>query len=304
MVSPFTLAVISTNMLYLAPLVRTRRGREVVQETKLRASELSNTAIENAQTLANDSKVKATELSSQAQESVRGAQRRMGELAQSGSQAAVDVSAQIKDKVSDLSGSVAENANMVPQLGKNAARQVSDVSKPAINSARNTLGQVSSNAASTLENAKQQSYSAASSMAGDKSKTDGEGSDAKHSTTTASSTKSNINRAAAKSVHLPVIDASAPASVGSGSMGEAKMAVDSSDSHYELKNTSEGLQDVTKSTPRQLTDTSNPFTNTTASNSAQQDHDNTTGIMDRPRAIPLADIDGAPVFGKYHEPGM
>jgi hypothetical protein len=134
--SPFGLVVLGVNAVYIAPLVNSRRGREVMQDAKVRAEELSTAAAQNVQVLADQGKAKATELSAQAQATAQNAQRRAGELAQSGSQAATDMSAQAKDKASDLSESFTMSADSMPPLA-----QTTEQSAPesVMDAARNTL---------------------------------------------------------------------------------------------------------------------------------------------------------------------
>ena len=318
-VSPFGLAVLGVHVLYIAPIIKSRQGREVLRNAKARAGDLSNAAIENAQTLANSSREKATELSSQAQATAQDAQRRLGEMAQSGSQTAADVSSQVKDKVSGISGNAAENVSKVPQMGRDEAKQASDASASAIDSARNTIGHTSENAASTLDNAKQNTSSALPDTLNQthtkESKSDAHDND--HSSTAAlaepssdllNTTHTTVNDHMGNPANMsqrPAVDVSAPAKSVQDTVGQLRSAGDVGDSHYELKSTSEGLKDATDSTPRHFAGTTNPFfKNMKAKNRAEGDQAGTTGIMGRPRAIPPADIDGSPVFGKFNEPGL
>lgn len=52
-VSPFWLAVLALNSLYMIPIIWSPRGREIAQDVKVRAGELTNAAATNGKNLAN-----------------------------------------------------------------------------------------------------------------------------------------------------------------------------------------------------------------------------------------------------------
>ncbi|KAJ0126530.1 Calpain-type cysteine protease ADL1 [Fusarium oxysporum f. sp. albedinis] len=102
-VSPFSIAVLGLTTLYIAPLINSPHGRAVAQDATVRGKELANAATEKGNTLVQDSRAKAAELSSKAHEAVGGVQQRVGSLAQSGKQNANDLSNQASNRATDVS---------------------------------------------------------------------------------------------------------------------------------------------------------------------------------------------------------
>lgn len=151
LVPPFGLAIIGLTSVYIAPLVNSPRGREVAHDAAVRADELRVAAVNNSQKLAQDSKAKAAELSSQAQVTAQNAQRRAGELAQNGKQAAVDLTNQATNKATASTGRA--NSSAGPYNNNNQAttgtvsNAASNISNSAADTAKQYLPQSVTNAA-------------------------------------------------------------------------------------------------------------------------------------------------------------
>lgn len=137
--SPFALVLLSVTMLYIAPLLQSRRGREVIEDATHRAADLGNVALENSQALAKDGKVKAAELYSKAQETAADTKRRVEELAQSGGQTAADMSSQLKAKASEVTDTAGKKASSLSQSGKEAVSQASDKTNSALGNANQRM---------------------------------------------------------------------------------------------------------------------------------------------------------------------
>jgi hypothetical protein len=101
--SPFSLAVLVLTSLFIAPLAASPRGREVAQDARLRAGELTNAAVANGKALAQGGRIEVAEQSSKAQEAASDTQQCIGRMAHSGKQTAADLSAQARGTADDLS---------------------------------------------------------------------------------------------------------------------------------------------------------------------------------------------------------
>ncbi|KAI3567865.1 Reticulon-domain-containing protein [Fusarium oxysporum f. sp. albedinis] len=117
-VSPFSIAVLGLTTLYIAPLINSPHGRAVAQDATVRGKELANAATEKGNTLVQDSRAKAAELSSKAHEAVGGVQQRVGSLAQSGKQNANDLSNQASNRATDLRDMGIDAINKAPGITK------------------------------------------------------------------------------------------------------------------------------------------------------------------------------------------
>ncbi|KAI9147190.1 hypothetical protein HJFPF1_13223 [Paramyrothecium foliicola] len=295
MLSPFALVLLSVTMLYIAPLARTPRGREVMEDARIRATNLGNAALENSQALANDGKAKASELTTKAQETAADAKRRAGELAQSGSQSAADMSGHVKDTLSDMSGTAAENVSALPQMGK-------DVMNKASNNTNAALGSVNQQVQSTLpERFQTGSQKVMESYNTNDTKND-HGSDMlfeKSNTTNATTDDRSFGEVTSERAP-PAYEESSMSGTGFNAEKHTSSTIDARDSHYELKGTSSGLKDVMQSTPRQTAgNTLTNLTDTMPGVASEGDQAGVTGVMGRPRGVPLANLDGSPGFGKH-----
>lgn len=254
--SPFALVLLGVTTLYIAPLLQSRRGREVIEDATHRAADLGSVALENSQALANDGKAKAAELYSKAQETAADTKRRVGELAQSGGQTAADMSSQLRAKASDVTGTAEEKASSMSQSGKNAVNQASDKTTSA------------------LGNANQRMHSA---------HPDGFQKDSQNDTEN-------------KLDHIPE-DTDNADNHHSYTQGYTHSAVDTDNSHYELKGSMEGARYETQQLPRQNVGANSVLLSDPIL-ASDGDQAGTHGIMGRPRGVPLSDLDGGPGFSQ------
>ncbi|CAG9986802.1 unnamed protein product [Clonostachys byssicola] len=317
-VSPFGLVLLGVTALYAAPLLTSRQGREVLEAAKARTADMSNAALESSQALAQAGKDKAVELSTVTQQSAADAKRRAGELVQGGTS---------PSKVTD------ENADALMEAAKNTVGKPSDKTSRAVGqnldqktrpshdtaaipSQKDTGKMTTSDKASFpigLDTQKTRpshdiptvhSHKDAGNMniSGSKSAGVGKLTDplSNPSTATGGIAKEHTHKYAEPARQLPTYQESNLANIGLGSAGNP--SVDTGDSHYELKNTSQGLRDVAQSTPRH--DASTTISATSAAPGLAQDAEQEqadSGILNRPRAIPpLANLDQtSPAFGKH-----
>ncbi|CAI6095939.1 unnamed protein product, partial [Clonostachys chloroleuca] len=283
-VSPFGLVLLGITALYAAPLVTSRQGREVLEAAKARTADMSNAALESSQALAQAGKDKAAELSTATQQTAADAKRRAGGLVQGGTS---------PSKATD------EHADALMEAAKKT------VGKPSDKTSR-TVGQdLDQKTRPSHETTAAHSHKDAGRMnlSGSKPAGAGKFTDplSNPSTTAGGIAKEHTHKYSEPARQPPSYQESNLANIGLGSVG--KPIVDTGDSHYELKNTSQGLRDVTQSTPRKH-DASTTVATTSAapglaSEVEQEQAD--TSILDRPRAIPpLANLDQtSPAFGKH-----
>ncbi|KAK2051800.1 hypothetical protein LY76DRAFT_527906, partial [Colletotrichum caudatum] len=116
-VAPFWLAVMALTSIFIAPLVNSPKGRKVAQDAGARAQDLANTTAEKGKELAKNGQVKASELSSKAQQAAYDAGNTVSNTAQNGKQAAADLTSRA---ASNASGYAADNVKNLPQAGSNA----------------------------------------------------------------------------------------------------------------------------------------------------------------------------------------
>lgn len=283
-VSPFGLVLLGITALYAAPLVTSRQGREVLEAAKARTADMSNAALESSQALAQAGKDKAAELSTATQQTAADAKRRAGGLVQGGT---------------SPSQATDEHADALMEAAKKT------VGKPSDKASR-TVGQdLDQKTRPSHDTTAAHSHKDAGRMnlSGSKPAGAGKFTDplSNPSTTAGGIAKEHTHKYSEPARQPPSYQESNLANIGLGSVG--KPIVDTGDSHYELKNTSQGLRDVTQSTPRKH-DASTTVATTSAapglaSEVEQEQAD--TSILDRPRAIPpLANLDQtSPAFGKH-----
>ncbi|WQF85824.1 hypothetical protein CDEST_10838 [Colletotrichum destructivum] len=120
--APFWLAVLALTSVFIAPLVNSPQGRKVAHDATVRAQEIANTTGEMGKDLAHTSQVKASELSSKAQQAAYDAGRTASNTAQNGKQTAADLSARARDNASNLSGAAAQGT-------KNAGANISNAAQ-------------------------------------------------------------------------------------------------------------------------------------------------------------------------------
>lgn len=116
LLSPFGFTVLGLTSLFIAPLVNSSRGREVAQEAKVQAEKLGSAVAEG---------------SVKVQETASNAQQRVGDLAQSGKQAAADLNTKAKTTASQAYDATASTANRAPEIGANAATRAQDTAAQA-----------------------------------------------------------------------------------------------------------------------------------------------------------------------------
>ncbi|EXA31600.1 hypothetical protein FOQG_18082 [Fusarium oxysporum f. sp. raphani 54005] len=127
--SPFSLAVLGLSTLYIAPLINSPQGRTIAQDATARGKELASAATEKGNTLAGDSKAKATELTSKAPETAGGVPQRVKNLAHNGKQTANELSTQASDRVTDVSRATTENDESLKDMGIDAISKAPSVEK-------------------------------------------------------------------------------------------------------------------------------------------------------------------------------
>jgi len=127
--SPFSLAVLGLSTLYIAPLINSPQGRTIAQDATARGKELASAATEKGNTLAGDSKAKATELTSKARETAGGVPQRVKNLAHNGKQTANELSTQASDRVTDVSRATTENDESLKDMGIDAISKAPSVEK-------------------------------------------------------------------------------------------------------------------------------------------------------------------------------
>jgi hypothetical protein len=289
--SPFALTLFTVTMIYATPLIMSPRGRQAMEEAKVQATQLGNTALETTQSLAADGRVKAAEMSSKAQETAAG-------LTQAASETASNVTAQTSDKASQL-------YNSATQTASNASAQTSDKASQLYNSAAQTASNASaqtSDKASHLYNSAAQTTSGATSgpaSALHDLATNTLGNNKIIDTKKVSASKGPASKA-------PATKAPTMPETSVDSVGKTASAADFNDTSYSLNQTSKGLRSTEKSVPRKFDDMGLASAHKDAPGLARPtvDQAGDSGIMGRPRGVPLADIDGAPVFGKFQEGTM
>jgi cell division septum initiation protein DivIVA len=284
--SPFALTLFTVTAIYATPLIMSPRGRQAMEEAKVQAVQLGNNAIETSQSLAADGRVKAAELSSKAQETAAG-------LTQSASQTASNVTAQTTDKASQLYNSAAQTAS-------NITGQTSDKASQAYNSAAQTASNVTGQ---TSDKASQLYDSAAKTTSKSSS---GPVSDLHDLATNTLGNNKIVDTNKVSSSKAPVTKTPTVPQTSVDSVGKTASGADFNNTNYSLNQDSKVLQNKGKSIPRKFDDMGLPATQKDAPGLARAtvDQAGDSGIMGRPRGVPLADIDGAPVFGKFHEGAM
>ncbi|GKT61699.1 reticulon-like protein 1 Cwl1 [Colletotrichum tofieldiae] len=151
--SPFWLAILGLTSIFIAPLVNSPQGRKVAQDASVRAQELAGTTAEKGKELAKNGQVKASELSSKAQQAAYDAGNSVSDTAQSGKQAAADLSARARGTASDLSGAAAENARNAGTALSNTAENGKQTAADLSSKAKDTAFDLSGAAADNTKNA-------------------------------------------------------------------------------------------------------------------------------------------------------
>ncbi|KZL84127.1 hypothetical protein CI238_02737, partial [Colletotrichum incanum] len=151
--SPFWLTILGLTSIFIAPLVNSPQGRKAAQDASVRAQELANTTAEKGKELAKNGQVKASELSSKAQQAAYDAGNSVSNTAQSGKQTAADLSARARGTASDLSGAAAENARNAGTILSNTAQNGKQTAADLSSKAKGTASDISGTAADNTKNA-------------------------------------------------------------------------------------------------------------------------------------------------------
>ncbi|GKT45253.1 uncharacterized protein ColSpa_05434 [Colletotrichum spaethianum] len=151
--APFWLAVLALTSVFIAPLVNSPQGRKAAQDATVRAQELANTTAEKGKELAKNGQVKASELSSKAQQAAYDAGNTVSNTAQSGKQAAVDLSTKARNTASDLSGTAADKARNTGTSLSNTAQNGKQTAADLSSKARDTASDLSGAAVDNTKNA-------------------------------------------------------------------------------------------------------------------------------------------------------
>ncbi|CAG9947934.1 unnamed protein product, partial [Clonostachys rosea f. rosea IK726] len=314
-VSPFGLVLLGVTALYAAPLVTSRQGREVLEAAKARTADMSNAALESSQAIAQAGKDKAAGLSTATQQTAADAKRRAGELVQGGTSpskakatnenadALMEAAKNTVGKPSDkTSHAVGQDLDQKTRPNHNTAAVHSQKDAGKMNTSDNAslpTGQDTQQSRPSHDTTAPHSHKDAGNLNFSGSKPTGVGKltdPLSNASTTAGGITKEHNH---KYAEPPSYQESHLAGIGLGSAG--KPIVDTGDSHYELKNTSQGLKDVTQSTPRKHDASTTVATTSAAPGLASDVEQADTSILDRPRAIPpLANLDQtSPAFGKH-----
>ncbi|KAK2039587.1 hypothetical protein LZ31DRAFT_81163 [Colletotrichum somersetense] len=170
-VAPFWLAVMALTSIFIAPLVNSPKGRKVAQDASARAQELANTTAEKSKELAKNGQVKASELSSKAQQAAYDAGNTVSNTAQSGKQAAADLTSRAVGTASDMSGAAAEKArnagaglSNVAQSGKQTAADMTSKTRDTAADLSGSAADAARNAGQTVSNAAQNGKQTAANM--------------------------------------------------------------------------------------------------------------------------------------------
>lgn len=135
-VSPFSLAVLTLTSLYIVPLVASPRGRAVAYDARVRAEELADVAVDKGKDLAQHGSTKVVEQSSKVQETAMDTKRRMGDIARSGQQAAVDLSTRAKGTASGISKTTAESGRGLLGMDTSATNKAPSTMNSALHDAQ------------------------------------------------------------------------------------------------------------------------------------------------------------------------
>jgi hypothetical protein len=130
-VPPFWLAVMALTSVYVAPLLASPRGREVIRDAGTQAQELASTATQKGRMAAHDASANAQKLASAATESgrtaINDASARVGSLANSTKETGRAATNSITSGAQNL----ANQGNDLAQKGKNTASSLSEQARDA-----------------------------------------------------------------------------------------------------------------------------------------------------------------------------
>ncbi|RGP71931.1 hypothetical protein FSPOR_3046 [Fusarium sporotrichioides] len=115
--TPFGITILALTTAYIIPLVKSPQGRGIARDGIARAQEIGNVAIDQASTLAQDSKVAVSNMTSRAQDTASNLTSKAQDTATSFTSSAQDTAGNLRQRA----------ANMVPGVMKGNSQTASDV---------------------------------------------------------------------------------------------------------------------------------------------------------------------------------
>jgi len=115
--TPFGITILALTTVYIIPLVRSPQGRGIARDGLARAQEIGNVAIDQASTLAQDSKVAVSNMTSRAQDTASNLTSRAQDTATSYTSSAQDTASNLRQRA----------VNMVPEVMKGNNQTASDI---------------------------------------------------------------------------------------------------------------------------------------------------------------------------------
>ncbi|KAM0235153.1 hypothetical protein ACHAPO_005949 [Fusarium lateritium] len=115
--TPFGITILALTAVYIIPLIRSPQGRGIARDGIARAQEIGNVAIDQASTLAQDSKVAVSNMTSRAQDTASNLTSRAQDSATSFTSSAQDTAGNLRQRA----------VNMVPGVMKGNNQTASDI---------------------------------------------------------------------------------------------------------------------------------------------------------------------------------
>ncbi|OBS24286.1 hypothetical protein FPOA_04832 [Fusarium poae] len=115
--TPFGITILALTTVYIIPLVRSPHGRGIARDGIARAQEIGNVAIDQASTLAQDSKAAVSNMTSRAQDTASNLTSRAQDTATSFTSSAQDTAGNLRQRA----------VNMVPEVMKGNNQTASDI---------------------------------------------------------------------------------------------------------------------------------------------------------------------------------
>lgn len=130
--TPFGIAILALTTVYIIPLVTSPRGRGIARDGMVRAQEISVAAVDQASTMAQDSKVAMSNMASRAQESASNMTSRVQESASNMTSNAQSTATNLTSSAQDTANNLRQRAgNMMPAMmqsnTESRPKNVSDV---------------------------------------------------------------------------------------------------------------------------------------------------------------------------------
>jgi hypothetical protein len=113
--TPFGITILGLTSIYIVPLVTSPRGRGIARDGMARAQEISSAAVDQASTIAQNSKVTASNLAAQAQDAATNLSTSAQDTASNLTSRAQDTASNLTSRAQDTAGDLRRRAvNMVP----------------------------------------------------------------------------------------------------------------------------------------------------------------------------------------------